>query len=379
MDGRKGHPHGRQASKDNERGKSAVDKHNQDGGERRSGRLVPLLEQKGHEGEMRTAVEKAVQGRRTMVLVTAMVLAGSLLAGSVREANATFPGENGKIAFASNRTSGEGVNNPEGDFEIFTMDQDGTGLTQLTANAASDFAPEWSPDGQRIAFESDRDLFSDVFVMNSDGSGQTNVTNNRAFDRSATFAPDGGRIIFESNLSAGVDNPTGDAEIFSVNLDGTDLNQLTKNTARDSQPNFAPDGRKIAFVSDRNFAPGIYTMTADGSKQRKSNRGSGVAFASPGWSPDGSRITFASDQEGGYDIYVMRANGAGQQRLTINGLPTDSGPVFSPDGGQIAFHTNRDGNFEIYGMRAGGSEPVNLTNNPAGDFTPDWQPSHNPN
>ena len=314
-----------------------------------------------------------MQVRRTMVLVTAMVLAGSLLAGSVREANATFPGENGKIAFASNRTNGEGVNNPEGDFEIFTMNPDGTGLTQLTENSASDSNPEWSPDGGQIAFESDRDLFSDIFVMNSDGSGQTNVTNNRAFDRSATFAPDGERIIFDSNLSAGVDNPTRDTEIFSVNFDGTDLAQLTNNTARDFHPDFAPDGRKIAFVSDRNFAPGIYTMSADGSKQKKINRGSGVAFASPGWSPDGSRITFASDQEGGHDVYVMRANGAGQQRLTVNGLPTDSGPVFSPDGGQIAFQSNRDGNFEIYEMRANGSEPINLTDHPAADLTPDWQ------
>ena len=323
-----------------------------------------------------TETGKMMQMGMATALASAIALVALLLAlvGTAKEAEATFPGENGKIAFASNRTSGEGVNNPEGDFEIFTMNQDGTGLTQLTENAAFDIDPEWSPDGGQIAFESDRDLFSDIFVMNSDGSGQTNVTNNRAFDWSAAFAPDGERIIFDSNLSAGVDNPTGDTEIFSVKLDGTDLAQLTNNTSRDFHPDFAPDGRKIAFVSDRDFAPGIYTMAADGSKQRKSNRGSGVAFASPGWSPDGSRITFTSDQEGGYDIYVMRANGAGQQRLTVNGLPTDSGPVFSPDGGQIAFHTNRDGNFEIYAMRADGSEPVNLTSDPAGDFTPDWQP-----
>ena len=310
-------------------------------------------------------------------VVAAMVSAGLLLAalaGTAREAEATFPGNNGKIAFASDRTTGEGVNNPEGDFEIFTMNRDGTGLRQLTENAASDFDPEWSPDGERIAFESNRELFSDIFVMNSDGSGQTNVTSNRAFDRSATFAPDGDRIAFDSNLSAGVNNPTGDTEVFSVNLDGTGLQQLTNNTARDFHPDFAPGGRKISFVSDRDFAPGIYTMNADGSKPKKTNRNSGVSFASPGWSPDGTRIAFTSDQEGGSDVYVMRANGAGQQRLTVNGLPNDSGPVFSPEGGHIAFHTNRDGNFEIYEMRADGKEQINLTNDPAGDFTPDWQP-----
>jgi Tol biopolymer transport system component len=324
---------------------------------------------------MKAMTRKAMNIGRATAIAAAMISAGLFvaLAETAREAEATFPGENGRIAFASNRTSGEGVNNPEGDFEIFTMNSAGTELVQLTQNAAFDFDPEWSPDGQRIAFESDRDLFSDIFVMDSDGSGQTNVTNNRAFDRSATFAPSGERIIFDSNLSAGVDNPTGDTEIFSVNLDGTDLAQLTNNTARDFHPDFAPDGRKFAFVSDRTFAPGIYTMSADGSKQKKSNRGSGVAFASPGWSPDGSRITFTSDQEGGSDVYVMRARGAGQQRLTVNGLPTDSGPVFSPDGGQIAFQSNRDGNFEIYAIGPNGEDQINLTNHPAADLTPDWQ------
>jgi Tol biopolymer transport system component len=309
-------------------------------------------------------------------MAAGMALAGLLLALMItpQKVEATFPGENGRIAFASNRTAGEGVNNPEGDFEIFTMNQDGTGLTQLTENAAFDFDPEWSPDGQKIAFESDRDLFSDIFVMSADGSGQTNVTNNRAFDRSPTFGSDGDKIAFDSNLGAGVGNPTGDTEIFTVKLDGTDLRQLTNNTARDLHPDYAPDGRKLAFVSDRDCSPGVYTMNADGSKQRKSSRGSGVAFASPGWSPDGARIAFTSDQEGGHDVYVMRSSGSGQKRLTVSGLPTDSGPVFSPDGDEITFQTNRDGNFEIYAMSPNGEDQINLTNDPAADFTPDWQP-----
>src|ERR671916_3404922 len=103
----------------------------------------------------------------------AMVSAGLLLtalAGTAREAEATFPGNNGLIAFASNRATGEGVDNPEGDFEIFTMNPDGTDLTQLTHNAAFDFDPDWSAGGEKIAFESDRDRFSNIFTMNADGT-----------------------------------------------------------------------------------------------------------------------------------------------------------------------------------------------------------------
>ena len=329
---------------------------------------------------MMKTTSKAIKWRyTTTALAAAMTVAGLLaLAAMAREAEATFPGSNGRIAFASDRTTGEGVNNPEGDFEIFTMNRDGTGLEQLTENTALDFDPEWSPDGKRMAFQSDRTTFSDIFVMNADGSGQTNVTNDRAFDRSPTFSPDGRKIAFDSNLESGkgVDNPEGEFEIFSVGTDGKGLTQLTKNRAVDFQPDWSPDGKKIAFVSRRN-APGIYTMKSDGTQQKKVSlsRSPAVVFQSPSFSPDGERIAFVSDQDGGLlDIYTMRADGKGQDRLTDIGVSTDSGPVFSPSGKKIAFHTNRDGDFEVYKMRADGTRPVNLTDDPAGDFTPDWQP-----
>jgi Tol biopolymer transport system component len=70
----------------------------------------------------------------------------------------------------------------------------------------------------------------------------------------------------------------------------------------------------------------------------------------------------------------MTAKGTKPVRLTDNGAATDAGPSFSPDGRRIAFHTNRDGDFEIYAMSAGGTEQVNLSDNPAADFSPVWQP-----
>lgn len=316
---------------------------------------------------------------RTAFLAAAILCAG-LLAGAPREAGATFPGDDGRIAFASNRSTGEGVDNPTGDFEVFTMNPDGTGLTQLTNNTAFDFAPDWSSDGRRIVFESNRDGFSEIFVMKADGRKQTRITTNPdfSFDRSPTFSPDGEKIAFESNraVGEGVDNPESDTEIFTQNLDGTGLVQLTHNETRefDLHPDFSPNGRKIAFVSNRDQQAGVFTMNADGTGERRRSRGPATVFESPSFSPDGRFISFMSNQDGPDEVHKMRPDGSGQKLLTNNGAPRDAGPVFSPGGDRIAFETNRDGNFEIYAMRADGKGQRNLTKDPAGDFVPDWQP-----
>ena len=332
---------------------------------------------------MKTTIGKRMRAGGAAAVVAAIALAGLAQAGTplMKPAEAAFPGNNGKIAFASNRTTGEGVDNPEGDFEIYTMDRDGTGLTQLTENDAFDFEPEWSPNGKKIAFVSERGPFSsDILVMNSDGSEETRVTTNPdfSFGDAPAFSPDGKKIAFASDraVGEGVDNPERDTEIFTVNLDGTGLAQLTHNVERehDNQPDFTPDGRRIAFVSYRDQRPGVFTMNSDGSNERLRSRVPATVFEYPSFSPDGKRIAFTSNQNGGDDIYAMNTDGSAQKRLTKNGVPRDASPAFSPNGKKITFETNRDGNSEIYKMRTDGAGPVNLTDDPAGDFAPDWQP-----
>jgi hypothetical protein len=101
------------------------------------------------------------EGRRAVLLVLALgaILAAlvALLAVTAREAQAAFPGTNARIAFASDRTSGTGVDNPTGDREIFTVKPDGTGLKQLTNNTGADEYPVFSPDGTKIAYHSQGD------------------------------------------------------------------------------------------------------------------------------------------------------------------------------------------------------------------------------
>src|SRR5687768_12125097 len=98
-----------------------------------------------------------------------LVAVGALLATLVSGAQAAFPGLDGKIVFVSTR-DGNGDNYITGEGEIYVMNPDGTNQTRLTFNAFDDTDPAWSPDGQKIAFASDRDGNLEIYVMDKDGS-----------------------------------------------------------------------------------------------------------------------------------------------------------------------------------------------------------------
>ncbi|HZH30094.1 MAG TPA: protein kinase [Pyrinomonadaceae bacterium] len=242
-----------------------------------------------------------------------------------------------RIAFASNR---------DGATEIYVMNADGSGVRRLTFNSTEDDCPAWSNDGTKIAFQSRRDGQMEVYVMDADGSNQRNLTNNPAEDARPAWSPDDQRIAYGGNT---LDAPT-NYDVFTMRADGSDKIKLTDDPRFDSDAAWSPDGREIAFTSARDGKSyEIYVMNADGSNARNLTNHPGDD-AKPVWSPDGKHITFAGNRPNKTDfpaVYVMNADGS-DQRLITAARTFDDEPAWSSDGRRIAFQTQRDGNFEIY-------------------------------
>ena len=197
------------------------------------------------------------------------------------------------------------------------MNIDGSGVTRLTNVPAEEQAPNWSPDGKKIVFESSRDGNFELYTMNADGSDQTRLTVNPTTDGGpARYSPDGKKIAFARSAAAeGADFYNFD--IYTMNADGSDVRQLTTDKEYDASPVWSPDSSKIAFASGREKNFDVFVMNADGSDQ--TNLTNTVENEGPvDWTPDGRSIIFgeAPVSKGINQIWMMNTDGTGRRQLT---------------------------------------------------------------
>ena len=205
-----------------------------------------------------------------------------------------------------------------------------------------------------------------LYIMNGNGTNPHPVTGSGLGEAHPAWAPHGRSVVFVSEREDSQD-------IYTMQLDGTGLTNLTHHPADDWTPAWSPDGQWIAFASFRDDNWELYAMRSDGTDQVRLTENK-VSDLSPVWSPDGKTLAFSSKRDGNWEIYLMPWHGTGITRLTRN-PGADLVPAWSSDGQWIAFESARDGDAEIYLMRADGSEQRNLTNWPyADEHGPVWSP-----
>ena len=316
-----------------------------------------------------------------------LILAFLLSCGSDSGSSEPDPVDPSELAVVSNR---------DGEPQIYVMNADGRNAVSVATNSASDYAPSWSPDGEKIVFTSYTDIVlepletcasgfvpnedepppPEVHVMNADGSDEIRLTrvspdsNCPTWSYSPSWSSDGTRIVFSSSRE-------GVSAIYIMNADGTDETQASSSPFfLHEYPAWSPDETKIAFNSKRvdlgSSTPQIYVMNTDGTGVLRltNNQGSDQR---PAWSPDGSLIAFDSDRTGETQIFVMDSDGSNQTQIT-NCCAGDFYPAWSSDGDRISFTSNRDGHSQVYVMSADGSDQKAVTSGESWSSAASWKP-----
>jgi len=161
--------------------------------------------------------------------------------------------------------------------DIYTVRRDGSRLKQLTRTAAIEVGPSWSPDGEKIAFVSDRSGAPQIYMMNRDGSNVRRLTFNGNYNTSPAWSPDGRWIAYESQVG-------GQFDIWLVDPSGEVNLPLVTHRLSDESPSWSPGGRKLVFSSNRRGNADLYIMDVNGESLERLTRGQGDNV-SPVWGP----------------------------------------------------------------------------------------------
>ncbi len=225
---------------------------------------------------------------------------------------------------------------------VVQMTTDGSGISKVTKSSAIEMLPAWGPSGS-ILLTSYAKGNPDLYIVTG-GAGKR-ISSYPGMNSGAAYCAGNGRIALTLSKD-------GDADIYTMKPDGSDVRRLTNNRAIDTSPAWSPDCSRIAFVSDRGGNPQIYTMNADGSNVSRLTV-VGNYNTNPVWSKKGQIAFSARDELKGLDIFVINDDGSDLTRITQQQGKNDK-PTWSPDGRYLAFSSTRDGGSRIYISTADG-------------------------
>jgi Tol biopolymer transport system component len=299
---------------------------------------------------------------RTSKFIAFSLIVGAALLFMAENAHATFPGQNGKIAF---------VGNQSGSWQLYTMDPDGSHQTQVTNLPATTWElwlPAFSPDGRRILFTHDNPLnpcppgtydpvgCGDLYVVNVDGSGLNRLTTD-GFSWAGTWSPDGTQIVFD-HISPLTNLDT----VAIMKADGSGVEPaLTDKLWGSGFARYIPNSQRLVFFSQNGgFISSVWTMKIDGTSQRRVTEPALEGFAND-VSPNGHQFLLIDHQNTDLPtaIFVMNPDGDDVKQLTFPRAGSNDGlGAYSPDGKKIVFLSNRlsPGSLDIFTMNIDGTD-----------------------
>lgn len=311
-------------------------------------------------------------------VVSSILAVGFIIGGNPGFADAAWPGTNGKIFFSSNR---------DGNFELYTMNGDGTGQTRLTNTPGGEYGPSVSANGRWVTFlykptgaEAPGQRIR-VELMRIDGTERRAVTGSTTnADFSPTFAPDGTTIVFSRETNPASEN----GRLWKVGVNGLGAQDLIAvSPFREYDPEFTPDGSKIFYSQEVPLSERVYSVDANGLNPTAVSPAGRGASDEPSTSPDGNRIAYTSYRTAVATATMIEveepATGATFEAVPPSGQLIPYGPAYSPDGTAIAFARYDDADVEsqpkIYRVASSGGPVTALTGpSTAYDSDPYWAP-----
>ncbi|HET6882756.1 MAG TPA: hypothetical protein VFI31_21490 [Pirellulales bacterium] len=224
---------------------------------------------------------------------------------------------------------------PGGRFQLVTLDVSGNVVEQIVEDPTNLIFPQWSPNGDRLAFVSVRTGHPQIHVLDIATQQRTELTTTSTIETHPCWSPDGKKLVFVSTR-------TGNYDVFVCDDDGSHPTNLTASSSFDSDPCWSPDGKRIAFPSNRAAGGGlgpfhIWTMDADGGNAKQAVVRPLTGWIYPSWSPDGAQLLFSDrTADGSWQVFVASLDGRSQEQIT-EGTGSNGYASWSPDERYIAY------------------------------------------